>query len=173
MLELPIFFRNYEWGDIDFQYFSDWEATNEAIEEQVARESYLQWLRDNERRTAGNGNSKSATVTSADLKAATESVSTASPSRAKALKEEETKAARSSPKPGCSHSTSSEPAHYTVRMIFYLKLTVKNCCDSGKSLLELWVTTFLPDWQTPLIFVWFISSFLCMGSNSMESVHVK
>jgi len=92
---------------------TDWEATNEAIEEQVARESYLQWLRDNERRTAGNGNSKSATVTSADLKAATESVSTASPSRAKALKEEETKAARSSPKPGCSHSTSSEPAHYT------------------------------------------------------------
>ena len=32
--------------------FSDWEATNEAIEEQVARESYFQWLRDNERRQA-------------------------------------------------------------------------------------------------------------------------
>ncbi|XP_014675094.1 PREDICTED: LOW QUALITY PROTEIN: OTU domain-containing protein 5-like [Priapulus caudatus] len=29
---------------------TDWEATNEAIEEQVARESYLQWLRDNEKR---------------------------------------------------------------------------------------------------------------------------
>jgi len=29
---------------------TDWEATNEAIEEQVARESYLQWLKDNERR---------------------------------------------------------------------------------------------------------------------------
>jgi OTU domain-containing protein 5 len=29
---------------------TDWEATNEAIEEQVARESYLQWLRDNEER---------------------------------------------------------------------------------------------------------------------------
>lgn len=29
---------------------TDWEATNEAIEEQVARESYLQWLRDNEQR---------------------------------------------------------------------------------------------------------------------------
>ncbi|XP_054719585.1 OTU domain-containing protein 5-A-like [Uloborus diversus] len=27
---------------------TDWEATNEAIEEQVARESYFQWLRDNE-----------------------------------------------------------------------------------------------------------------------------
>ena len=26
----------------------------------------------------------------------------------------------------------------------------------GKSLLELWVTTFLPNWQPPLIFVWFI-----------------
>jgi len=94
---------------------TDWEATNEAIEEQVARESYLQWLRDNERRTAGH--SKSATVTSADLKAATEAAASAvaagSPSRAKALIDEETKAARSSPKPGCSHSTSSEPAHFT------------------------------------------------------------
>lgn len=29
---------------------SDWEATNEAIEEQVARESYLEWLRENENR---------------------------------------------------------------------------------------------------------------------------
>lgn len=28
---------------------SDWEATNEAIEEQVARESYLQWLQDQEK----------------------------------------------------------------------------------------------------------------------------
>ena len=33
--------------------YLDWEATNEAIEEQVARESYLQWLRDNERRNCG------------------------------------------------------------------------------------------------------------------------
>lgn len=29
---------------------SDWEATNEAIAEQVARESYLEWLRENENR---------------------------------------------------------------------------------------------------------------------------
>lgn len=28
---------------------TDWEATNEMIEEQVARESYLQWFQDNER----------------------------------------------------------------------------------------------------------------------------
>jgi hypothetical protein len=26
---------------------TDWDATNEAIEEQIARESYLQWARDN------------------------------------------------------------------------------------------------------------------------------
>ena len=30
----------------------------------------------------------------------------------------------------------------------------------GKSLSELWITTFLPDWQPPLIFVWFLSNFL-------------
>lgn len=29
---------------------TDWEATNEVIEEQVARDSYLQWLRDTEKR---------------------------------------------------------------------------------------------------------------------------
>ncbi|XP_071810412.1 OTU domain-containing protein 5-A-like [Asterias amurensis] len=29
---------------------TDWEATNDAIEEQIARESYMQWLRDNEER---------------------------------------------------------------------------------------------------------------------------
>ena len=108
-------------------FFTDWEATNEAIEEQVARESYFQWLRDNERRSAGH--SKSATVTSADLKAATEAATaaaaattavttavTSSPSRAKVLKEEETKAARSSPKPGCSHSCAPEPGHYVVSL---------------------------------------------------------
>ena len=37
----------------------------------------------------------------------------------------------------------------------------------GKSLLELRVTTFIPDRQPPLIFVRFISNFLC--SNSMAS----
>ena len=29
---------------------TDWELTQETLEEQVARESYLQWLRDNEKR---------------------------------------------------------------------------------------------------------------------------
>lgn len=43
---------------------TDWEATNEAIEEQVARESYLQWLRDNEKRAQKQGVPRSATATS-------------------------------------------------------------------------------------------------------------
>ena len=42
----------------------------------------------------------------------------------------------------------------------------------GKSFLELWVTTFLSDWQLPLIFVRFISNFFCMCSYSMASAHV-
>ena len=42
----------------------------------------------------------------------------------------------------------------------------------GKSLLESWVTTFLPDWQLPLMFIRFISNFLCMCSNSVASAHV-
>jgi OTU domain-containing protein 5 len=29
---------------------TDWEATNETIDEQIARESYLQFLKDNEKR---------------------------------------------------------------------------------------------------------------------------
>lgn len=32
---------------------TDFEATSEAIEEQVAHESYLQWLRENDQRSKG------------------------------------------------------------------------------------------------------------------------
>uniref|UniRef100_A0A2M4BF59 ubiquitinyl hydrolase 1 n=1 Tax=Anopheles marajoara TaxID=58244 RepID=A0A2M4BF59_9DIPT len=42
---------------------TDWEATNEAIEEQIARESYLQWCRDNMRKSSSS--STSTTVASA------------------------------------------------------------------------------------------------------------
>ena len=55
--------------------------------------------------------------------------------------------------------------------IFVFCIVILNL-PRGKSLLELWLTTFLPDWQPPLIFVWFISNFLCMCSNSMDSAHV-
>ncbi|XP_017081220.1 OTU domain-containing protein 5-B [Drosophila eugracilis] len=49
---------------------TDWEATNEAIEEQIARESYLQWCRENMQRSrssnAAAGSATSSTVTSAE-----------------------------------------------------------------------------------------------------------
>lgn len=52
---------------------TDWEATNEAIEEQIARESYLQWCRENLQKTrssaaatSSSATSTSATVTSAE-----------------------------------------------------------------------------------------------------------
>ncbi|XP_067144265.1 OTU domain-containing protein 5-B isoform X1 [Centruroides vittatus] len=43
---------------------TDWEATNEAIEEQVARESYLEWLRENEMRARKKARSATATSSS-------------------------------------------------------------------------------------------------------------
>lgn len=43
---------------------TDWEATNEAIEEQVARESYLQWLKENEIRARKKARSATATSSS-------------------------------------------------------------------------------------------------------------
>ncbi|XP_043195843.1 OTU domain-containing protein 5-B-like [Amphibalanus amphitrite] len=46
---------------------TDWEATNETISEQVARESYLQWLKDNEKRNKTSCASSS-TATSADVR---------------------------------------------------------------------------------------------------------
>nr|XP_014095246.1 uncharacterized protein LOC106621072 isoform X2 [Bactrocera oleae] len=58
---------------------TDWEATNEAIEEQIARESYLQWCRENLHKSRINATaaSTSATVTSAEVASDSE----ASPSK--------------------------------------------------------------------------------------------
>ena len=47
---------------------TDWEATNEAIEEQIARESYLQWRRENmQKQPQKSNNTSSSTVTSSDI----------------------------------------------------------------------------------------------------------
>ncbi|KAH7975941.1 hypothetical protein HPB52_006818 [Rhipicephalus sanguineus] len=43
---------------------TDWEATSEALEEQVARESYLHWLRENEMRARKKTRSATATSSS-------------------------------------------------------------------------------------------------------------
>ncbi|KAK2183117.1 hypothetical protein NP493_323g06075 [Ridgeia piscesae] len=42
---------------------TDWEVTQETIEEQVARESYLQWLRDQEKRAKQHNSPRSASAT--------------------------------------------------------------------------------------------------------------
>ncbi|XP_056665886.1 OTU domain-containing protein 5-like isoform X2 [Monodelphis domestica] len=55
---------------------TDWEATDEAIEEQVARESYLQWLRDQEKQSwqvKGQTQSQKACATCTSATAATSS----------------------------------------------------------------------------------------------------
>lgn len=46
---------------------TDWEATNEALEEEVARESYIQYFRDAEKRLKPQGHAagSSSTITSA------------------------------------------------------------------------------------------------------------
>merc|ERR1719153_784697 len=46
---------------------TDWEATNEAIEEQVARESYLQWLAEQEKQKKAGRPPPAATVTSGQV----------------------------------------------------------------------------------------------------------
>lgn len=46
---------------------TDWEATNEALEEEIARESYIQYFRDAEKRLKPQGHAagSSSTITSA------------------------------------------------------------------------------------------------------------
>ncbi|KAI8123517.1 hypothetical protein FF38_11152 [Lucilia cuprina] len=46
---------------------TDWEATNEAIEEQIARESYLQWCRDNLQKNRNATSTSAAASTSATV----------------------------------------------------------------------------------------------------------
>lgn len=72
---------------------TDWEATNEAIEEQVARESYLDWLRENERRNRQqqrSGHSATTSSSACELRSprTTATAAAATPS-----------SARNSPKP--------------------------------------------------------------------------
>ena len=57
---------------------TDWEATNEAIEEQIARESYLQWCRENLRKSRAVATS---TATSTSAEAAVVDDAEASPSK--------------------------------------------------------------------------------------------
>ncbi|KAL3290291.1 hypothetical protein HHI36_023636 [Cryptolaemus montrouzieri] len=60
---------------------TDWEATNEAIEEQVARESYIQYFRDNERRLKAQGNNLASGSCSTITSSMISSIATPKPTR--------------------------------------------------------------------------------------------
>jgi OTU domain-containing protein 5 len=45
---------------------TDWDATNEAIEEQIARESYLQWARENMNKNSQKNPKSTSTITSTE-----------------------------------------------------------------------------------------------------------
>ena len=102
---------------------TDWEATNEAIEEQVARESYLDWLRENERRNRQQQRSgHSATTSNAcDLRSPRTSAATSS-------------SARNSPKPSPRASGSRESA------------SVSPIASPAAGTSSAPVTTSKPDW---------------------------
>ncbi len=91
---------------------TDWEATNEAIEEQVARESYLQWIRDNERRRKQQSAEhqkppSSSTVTSGELRAAVAAATAATA----AQQAQQCSGGAASPKACCSkHLLAGSPA---------------------------------------------------------------
>lgn len=97
---------------------TDWEATNEAIEEQVARESYLEWLRENENRMHKKfkkSSSPQPTTTSAAAAAAACSKQQQSPS--------------SNDYPPSSTSTSSVPIDQTASCSTSSKRTYRNVVD--------------------------------------------
>ena len=64
------------------------------------------------------------------------------------------------------------PSAWFIHNVNILPVRMRKYHIRDKSLLELWDTTFLPDWLPTLIFVWFISNFLCIRSISMSSAHV-
>ena len=68
-------------------------------------------------------------------------------------------------------------AFTVINVVFYENVLTKELQHAlkmsvvsarGKLLIELWVTTFLSDWQSPLIFVRIISNLLCMCSWDSE-----
>jgi len=135
---------------------TDWEATNEAIEEQVARESYLQWLRDNEKRNCGavsfqekrnigsktvcsrkhsSGDStpsaaSTATVTSGELRRALNFAN------AENVTTNGSGSPVRSPKPSCSSASSKQIGHQTSaagqKLIQIASLSPKAGCSSER-----------------------------------------
>jgi OTU domain-containing protein 5 len=95
---------------------TDWEATNEAIEEQVARESYLDWLRENERRSRQqqrSGHSATTSTNACELRSP-RTTATASSSARNSPKpsfvEHQRKSPNASPRASTSRSATTAPS---------------------------------------------------------------
>lgn len=88
---------------------TDWEATNEAIEEQIARESYLEWLRDNELKNRNKSGAPSATATSCSSLMDGYSGSMSPQSNRVLSRSRGGNSASSSPKVGDSHGSDYHP----------------------------------------------------------------
>jgi len=91
---------------------TDWEATSEAIEEQVARESYLDWLKENERRIRQQ-RSPSGTTSTTELRSPRTSASCSArnspkPAQTPLMEPQQTrKSPNASPKASGSHEVAS------------------------------------------------------------------
>ena len=86
---------------------TDWEATSEAIEEQVARESYLDWLRENERRTRQQRPASAPTSTELRSPRTSSSSSARNSPKAAPFLEHTRKSPNASPKASGSRESSS------------------------------------------------------------------
>merc|ERR1719460_2675528 len=86
---------------------TDWEATDVAVAEQVARDSYLQWLADQEKnRSAGAGrHPPAATVTSGAVSPRAPTSTTSTTSTTSSSTSAHISSPRTSPKAGCSYQS--------------------------------------------------------------------
>ena len=87
---------------------TDWEATDVAVAEQVARDSYLQWLADQEKNRSAQGAGRhppAATVTSGAVSPRAPPASTASTSSTTKAPSCQISSPRTSPKAGCSYQS--------------------------------------------------------------------
>lgn len=103
---------------------TDWEATNEAIEEQIARESYLQWCRDN-LKSCTTSNSTSAGQASGSSMASSSSSSTV------------TLAEISKGNKSCTVTATSSTATASTSLSASGSSSSAGCIDSGASNLHL------------------------------------
>lgn len=84
---------------------TDWEATNEAIQEEVARESYIQYLKEKEKQVNKDTDGRSVASASASAAASTSKSSPRTPKRGGSVSPK----GNQSPKAGASNHSPTTP----------------------------------------------------------------